>query len=65
MSTKQAVTIACRVLSVYFLTWLLTDLTYLPSNLYSFCITKAQWERCRLPTGAILISSRYYFVCFA
>lgn len=36
MSTKQAVTIACRVLSVYFLTWMLTDLTYLPSNLYSF-----------------------------
>jgi len=36
MSTQQAVTIACRVLSVYLLTWLLTDLTYLPSNLYSF-----------------------------
>jgi hypothetical protein len=36
MSTKQAVTIACRVLSVYFLVWLLSELTYLPQRVFSF-----------------------------
>jgi len=36
MSTKQAVTIACRALSVYFLVWLLSELTYLPTRVFSF-----------------------------
>jgi hypothetical protein len=35
MSPKQAVTIVSRALAVYFLVWFLTDLTYIPSNLYS------------------------------
>jgi hypothetical protein len=35
MSAKQAVTIVSRALAVYFLTWLLTDLTYIPTNLHS------------------------------
>ena len=35
MSTKEAVTIVSRLLSVYFLAWLLSDLTYLPSHLFS------------------------------
>jgi hypothetical protein len=35
MSTKQAVTIVSRALAVYFLTSLLTDLTYIPTNLHS------------------------------
>ena len=35
MSAKQAVTIVSRALAIYFLVWFLTDLTYLPSNLYS------------------------------
>jgi hypothetical protein len=35
MSTKEAVTVASRALSIYFLTWLLSDLTYLPSRLFS------------------------------
>jgi hypothetical protein len=34
--TKQAITIVSRALSVYFLVWLLYDLTYLPSQLFSF-----------------------------
>ena len=36
MSTKQAVTIVSRALSIYFLAWLLYDLTYFPSQLFSF-----------------------------
>jgi hypothetical protein len=35
VSTKEAVTIASRTLAVYFLFWFLSDLTYLPSRLYS------------------------------
>lgn len=35
MSTKEAVTIASRALAVYLLFWLLSDVTYLPSNLFS------------------------------
>jgi hypothetical protein len=35
MSAKQAVTIVSRAFAVYFLVWFLTDLTYIPSNLYS------------------------------
>jgi len=35
MSANQAVTIVSRALAIYFLTWFLTDLTYLPSNLHS------------------------------
>jgi hypothetical protein len=35
MSTKEAVTIVSRALAVYFLAWFLTDLTYLPSDLFS------------------------------
>ena len=35
MSAKQAVTIVSRALAIYFLVWFLTDLTYIPSNLYS------------------------------
>ena len=35
MSTKQAVTIASRALAVYMLFWFLSDLTYLPSHLFS------------------------------
>ena len=35
MSTKQAVTIVSRALAIYFLVWFLTDLTYIPSSLYS------------------------------
>ena len=36
MSTKEAVTIVSRALSVNFLAWLLSELTYLPSRLFSF-----------------------------
>ena len=36
MSTKDAVTIVSRALAIYFLAWLLYDLTYLPSQLFSF-----------------------------
>ena len=35
MSAKQAVTIVSRAFAIYFLVWFLTDLTYIPSNLYS------------------------------
>ncbi len=35
MSAKQAVTIVSRALAIYFLVWFLTDLTYIPSSLYS------------------------------
>jgi hypothetical protein len=35
VSTKEAVTIVSRLLAIYFLAWLLTDLTYLPSHLFS------------------------------
>ena len=35
MSTKEAVTIVSRLVSIYFLAWLLSDLTYLPSHLFS------------------------------
>jgi hypothetical protein len=35
MSSKEAVTIISRLLAVYFLAWLLSDLTYLPSHLFS------------------------------
>jgi hypothetical protein len=35
VSTKEAVTIASRALAVYLLFWFLSDLTYLPSNLFS------------------------------
>jgi len=34
MSAKQIVTIVSRGLAVYFLGWFLTDLTYLPSDLF-------------------------------
>jgi hypothetical protein len=36
MSTKEAVTIASRTLAVYCLFWLLSDLSYMPSRLFSF-----------------------------
>jgi hypothetical protein len=36
MSAKQVVTITSRALAVYCLLWFLSDLTYLPINLYSF-----------------------------
>jgi hypothetical protein len=36
VSTKEVVTIVSRALAVYFLAWLLSDLTYLPSHLFSF-----------------------------
>ncbi len=36
MSTKEAVTIASRTLAVYFLAWLLSGLTSLPSSIFSF-----------------------------
>jgi hypothetical protein len=35
MSAKQAVTAICRALSVYFLAWLLTDLTYVPTDVHA------------------------------
>ena len=35
MTTKQAVVIVSRGLAVYFLFWFVSDLTYLPSNLFS------------------------------
>ena len=35
MSTKVAVTIVSRLVSIYFLAWLLSDLTYLPSHLFT------------------------------
>ena len=35
MSTKEAVSIISRALAIYFLAWLLSDLTYLPSHLFS------------------------------
>jgi hypothetical protein len=35
VSTKEAVSIASRALAVYLLFWFLSDLTYLPSNLFS------------------------------
>ena len=35
MTAKQVVTIVSRALAIYFLVWFLTDLTYIPSNLYS------------------------------
>ncbi len=35
MSTKEAVTIVSRALAIYFLAWLLSDLTYLPSHVFS------------------------------
>ncbi len=35
MSTKQAITIVSRALAVYLLFWFLSDLTYLPSDLFS------------------------------
>jgi hypothetical protein len=35
VSTKEAVTIASRALAIYFLAWLLNDLTFLPSHLFS------------------------------
>lgn len=35
MSAKQTVTIVSRALAIYFLVWFLTDVTYLPSSLYS------------------------------
>lgn len=36
MSTKEAVSIVSRALAIYFLAWLVFDLTYLPSQLFSF-----------------------------
>jgi hypothetical protein len=36
MSAKPVVTVVSRTLSIYFLAWLLYDLTYLPSQLFSF-----------------------------
>lgn len=35
MSTKEAISIVCRALAIYFLAWFLTDLTYLPDQLFS------------------------------
>ena len=35
MSMKEAVTIVSRALAVYFLAWFLTDITYVPSDLFS------------------------------
>jgi hypothetical protein len=35
VSKKEVVTIVSRSLAVYFLFWFLSDLTYLPSNLFS------------------------------
>jgi len=35
MSTKDAVTIASRTLAIYMLFWFISDLTYLPSHLFS------------------------------
>jgi hypothetical protein len=35
VSKNEAVTIASRVLAIYSLAWFLTDLTYLPSDLFS------------------------------
>jgi hypothetical protein len=35
MSTKEVVTIASRALAAYLLFWFLSDLTYLPSDLFS------------------------------
>ena len=35
MPAKNVVTIVSRALAAYFLAWLFTDLTYLPSALYS------------------------------
>ncbi|MBZ5655458.1 MAG: hypothetical protein LAO56_09285 [Acidobacteriia bacterium] len=35
MSTKEAVTIVSRALAIYMLFWFLSDLTYLPSHLFS------------------------------
>ena len=35
MSTKEAVTIVSRALAVYMLFWFLSDLTYLPSHIFS------------------------------
>jgi hypothetical protein len=36
VSTKEAVTILSRALAVFFLAWLLSDLTYLPSYIFAF-----------------------------
>ena len=36
MSTKEAVTIASRALAIYFLAWLLYDVTNLPSALHHY-----------------------------
>jgi len=35
VSKKEAVTIVSRLVAIYFLAWLLSDLTYLPSHLFS------------------------------
>jgi len=35
MSTKEAITIVSRALAAYLLFWFLSDLTYLPSHLFS------------------------------
>jgi len=36
MAPKEVITIVSRTLAIYFLAWLLSDLTYLPSHLFSF-----------------------------
>jgi hypothetical protein len=36
LSTREAVTIASRAFAIYFLAWLVLDLSYLPSQLFSF-----------------------------
>lgn len=35
MSAKSVVTIVSRALAIYFMAWFLSDLTYLPSHLFS------------------------------
>jgi hypothetical protein len=43
VSTKEAVTIVSRALAIYFLAWLLTDLTYLPSHLFPLLHHEGGW----------------------
>ena len=67
MSTKQAVTIVSRALAVYLLFWFLSDLTYLPSDLFSLWHHQNMLGARQIgqDTCATLIASRCPSACFA
>jgi hypothetical protein len=62
VSAKNVVTIVSRALAVYFLAWLLYDLTYLPSQMFSFL----HYEVTQSASGGTVYWRNYYLIslCF-